>query len=143
VTAGGSAPTPDSAPGPESAPAPASGTRGGVRGWALVRVLVYLTAAVAGAVLTAVQNARFSRQNNGFDVVEYVRAAFDGPAAASFGIDLLVTVLAGLLFMAVEGRRLRIRSTVPLMVSAFVLAFAFAFPAFLALRELRLARPRA
>jgi hypothetical protein len=32
------------------------------------------------------------------------------------------------------------RSTIPLIVSTFVLAFAFAFPAFLALRELKVAR---
>lgn len=109
-------------------------------GWAWVRVCGYLLAALVGLVLTAVHNAQFSADNGGFDVVEYVRQAFANPAAASFGTDLLVTVLAGLVFLAVEGRRLRIRATVPLMVSAFLLAFAFAFPCFLALREIRLAR---
>lgn len=109
-------------------------------GWARVRFVAYLLAAGVGVVLTAVHNAQFSADNGGFDVAEYVRQAFANPAAASFSTDLLVTVLAGLVFMAVEGRRLRIRATLPLMVSAFLLAFAFAFPCFLALRELRLAR---
>ena len=116
------------------------GPAGGLTGWARVRFGGYLLAAAAGVLLTAVQNMRFSADNGGFDVAEYVRQAFANPAAASFGTDLLVTVLAGLVFMAVEGRRLRIRATVPLMVSAFLLAFAFAFPCFLALREARLAR---
>ena len=96
--------------------------------------------AVTGAVLTARFNMQFSDATGGFDVGDYIRAGFTNSAATSFAIDLIVAALAGLLFMSVEGRRLRMRSTIPLIVSTIVLAFAFAFPAFLALRELKVAR---
>ena len=115
-------------------------------GWAAattagrVRVVAFAVMAVVGAVLTARFNLQFSDATGGFDVGDYVRAGFTNSAATSFAIDLIIAALAGLIFMSVEGRRLRMRSTIPLLVSTFVLAFAFSFPAFLALRELRLAR---
>lgn len=102
--------------------------------------MAFAVMALAGAVLTARSNIQFSSAGGGFDVGDYVRAGFANSAATSFAIDLIVAASAGLVFMAVEGRRLRMRSTILLIVTTFVLAFAFAFPAFLALRELRLAR---
>ena len=105
-----------------------------------IRVAFYAIAAVFGAVLTARFNAQWSSQRGGFDVAEYVRAGFENSAASSFGVDLIVAAVVGLVFMIGEGRRLRIRSTALFVVTTFVLAFAFSFPAFLAVRELRIAR---
>jgi Terpene cyclase DEP1 len=105
-----------------------------------VRFVVFVLLAVVGAVLTARFNAQFSATRGGFDLGEYVKAGYANSASTSFTIDITIAAIAGLIFMIVEGRRLRMRSTVPLIVSTFVLAFAFSFPMFLALRELKLAR---
>lgn len=110
---------------------------------ATIRVAVYLVAGVVGGLLTYRFNSQWSDSQNGFDLADYVRAGFANSASTSFGIDLIVAAVTGVLFMAVEGARLRMRSTIVLIVSTFVIAFAFAFPVFLAFRELRLAEPDA
>ena len=115
-------------------------------GWAAatlavrVRVVTYGLLAIGGLVLTARFNLQSSEARGGFDLTDYVRDGFANSAATSFTIDIIVAALAGLVFMCVEGRRLGMRSTIPLMIATFAAAFAFSFPAFLALRELRLAR---
>lgn len=108
--------------------------------WRLVRMALYAGLAVVGAVLTARYNSQFSQEQGGFEVGAYIEAGFVNGASSSFTVDVAITAAAALLFMAVEGWRLRIRLTPVLMVSTFVLAIAFSFPAFLVLRELRLAR---
>jgi Terpene cyclase DEP1 len=105
-----------------------------------IRVVVYIVLAVVGALLTARFNAQFSSARGGFDLGEYVKAGYANSASTSFTIDITIAAIAGVIFMIVEGRRLRMRSTIPLVISTFVLAFAFSFPMFLALRELKLAR---
>lgn len=105
-----------------------------------VRVVVFIVLAIVGAVLTARFNAQFSAARGGFDLGEYVKAGYANSASTSFAIDLIVAASAGVIFMIVEGRRLRMRFTIPLLVSTFILAFAFSFPMFLAMRELKLAR---
>lgn len=107
---------------------------------AVIRIAFYALAGIIGVVLTYRFNTQWTQQQGGFDVADYVRAGFANPASTSFSIDLIVAALAGTLFMVVEGIRLRMRSTIPLIISIFVLAFAFAFPMFLALREVKLAR---
>jgi Terpene cyclase DEP1 len=105
-----------------------------------IRVVVFVLLGVVGAVLTARFNAQFSVANGGFDLREYVKAGYANSASTSFTIDIAIAAFAGVIFMIVEGRRLRMRSTIPLIISTFILAFAFSFPMFLALRELKLAR---
>jgi len=106
--------------------------------WA--RVTFYGLAGLAGAALTARFNVQWSEDQGGFNIADYVRAGFANSASTSFSIDLIVAATVGVLFMAVEGARLRIRMTTPLILTAFLIAFAFAFPAFLAVRELKLGR---
>jgi hypothetical protein len=105
-----------------------------------VRVVVFVLLGVVGAVLTARFNAQFASAQGGFDLGEYVKAGYANSASTSFTIDITIAAIAGVIFMIVEGRRLRMRSTIPLIISTFVLAFAFSFPMFLALRELKLAQ---
>jgi len=107
---------------------------------AWIRVAFYLLAGLAGAALTMRFNAQWSDQQGGFDLANYVRAGFANSASTSFTIDLTVAATASVVFMAVEGTRLRMRTTIPLIITTFLIAFAFAFPIFLALREVRLAR---
>ena len=101
-----------------------------------IRVAGYTSLAIAGAVLTGFFNVRYF-QGGDVTLADYVTAGFRNSASTSFSVDLILAATAGLVLMATEGRRLGMRSTIPLMVLALVIAFAFAFPLFLALRELR------
>jgi Terpene cyclase DEP1 len=105
-----------------------------------VRVVVFILLAIAGAVLTARFNTQFASARGGFNLGEYVKAGYANSASTSFTIDITIAAIAGVIFMIADGRRLRMRSTIPLVIATVVLAFAFSFPLFLALRELKLAR---
>jgi hypothetical protein len=66
-----------------------------------------------------------------------------GPAVSSLAVDLLVTAVAGSILIVVESRRLGMRFGWIYIILSAVVAFAFAFPLFLAMRERRLAAGRA
>ena len=75
----------------------------------------------------------------------YLGAWFANPASSSAAVDVIVTAVAACLFYLREGTRLgwgRLRLAV-LVVLTFAIALAVTFPAFLALRELELARNNA
>jgi len=65
-----------------------------------------------------------------------------GPSVSSLTVDLLVTAVAGSILIIVESRRLGMRRGWLYVVLAFVLAFAFSFPLFLAMRERHLEATR-
>lgn len=65
-----------------------------------------------------------------------------GPAVSSLTVDLLITAVAGSILVVVESRRLGMRFGWVYIVLSAVVAFAFAFPLFLAMRERRLAAAR-
>jgi len=61
-----------------------------------------------------------------------------GPAVSSITVDLLVAAVAGSIFIVVEARRLGMRFGWLYVVAAALIAFAFTFPLFLAMRQRRL-----
>jgi lysylphosphatidylglycerol synthetase-like protein (DUF2156 family) len=63
-----------------------------------------------------------------------------GPSVSSLTTDLLVVAIAAVIFMIVEGRRLRMRRVWLYLLAVPLLALAFAFPLFLAFRERALQR---
>jgi hypothetical protein len=65
-----------------------------------------------------------------------------GPAVSSLTVDLLVAAVAGCILIVVESRRLGMRFALVYIIAAAVIAFAFAFPLFLAMRERHLAAAR-
>ena len=65
-----------------------------------------------------------------------------GPAVSSLTVDLLVVAVAGCILIVVESKRLGMRFAAVYIVAGAVIAFAFAFPLFLAMRERRLAAAR-
>ncbi|MFN5194381.1 MAG: DUF2834 domain-containing protein [Cyanobacteriota bacterium] len=100
---------------------------------------LYLTLAVAGAVLPWMANLEFMRQQGaGFDVAHFVQMANANPAAASLSRDLAVAATAVTVWMVVEGRRLAIKGLPLVLLSCVTVAFAFGAPLFLYLRERRL-----
>jgi hypothetical protein len=96
----------------------------------------YLVLAVAGLVGTWYFNLTFSP---GPDGDGYLQAWFANPASSSAAVDVIVTALAACLFYVTEGRRAGLRYAWVLVPLTFLLALAFTFPLFLALRERRLA----
>jgi Protein of unknown function DUF2834 len=92
-----------------------------------LRQLGYGLASAVGLVGTWYFNLRYDGE------VSYLAAWFANAASSSAAVDLLVAFVAGSVFMVVEGRRLRAPWAYP--VAGLVVAFAFAFPLFLLLRE--------
>lgn len=102
------------------------------RNWSPL-ALVYLGLAVVGLIGTWWFNALAIMQMR-----DYIGDLMtSGPAVSSFTVDLLIVAIAGSIFIVVEARRLRMRLGWLYVVGAAVIAFAFAFPLFLAMRERR------
>jgi hypothetical protein len=100
---------------------------------------LYLALAVAGGVLPWMANLDYMRQYGaGFDLGLFVQLANANPAAQSLSRDLLVGASAITLWMVVESRRLQIKHLWLVLLSSVTIAFAFAAPLFLFLRERRL-----
>jgi predicted alpha/beta superfamily hydrolase len=69
---------------------------------------------------------------------DYLADGFTSNVDWVYSLDLLIGGIAGMSFIIIEGRRLRMRNLWAYIALAFVTAFAFVFPLFLAMRELRL-----
>lgn len=101
---------------------------------------LYLALAIAGAVLPWLANLEFMHTYGAsFDVGEFVKLANANPAAQSLSRDLLVGASAVTIWIVVESRRLQMRHLWLVLLSSVTIAFAFAAPFFLFLRERRLA----
>lgn len=101
---------------------------------------LYLGLAVAGAVLPWMANLDYIRQYGAsFDLNLFVQLANANPAAQSLSRDLLVGASAVTVWIVVESRRLQMRHLWIVLLSAGLIAFSFAAPFFLFLRERRLA----
>lgn len=108
------------------------------RHWTPLAV-TYLALAIVGLVGTFILNAWTVVQGR-----DYLGDIFGGgPAVSSIGVDLLVVAIAGVVFIVVESRRLRMKRAWLYIVLSAVTAFAFTFPLFLAMRERRLDARRA
>lgn len=70
----------------------------------------------------------------------YLTDGFTSNVDWVYSLDLLIGGTAGMAFIVIEGRRLKMRLWWLFIPAAFVTAFAFVFPLFLAFRELRLAK---
>lgn len=100
----------------------------------------YLALAVAGGVLPWLANLDYMRQyGSGFDINLFIQLANANPAAQSLSRDLLVGASAITVWMVIESRRLGMRHLWLVLLSSVTVAFAFAAPLFLCLRERRLA----
>ena len=101
---------------------------------------LYLALAVAGGVLPWLANLDYMRAyGSSFDLGLFVQLANANPAAQSLSRDLLVGASAVTIWMVVESRRLQMRHLWVVLLSSVTIAFAFAAPLFLCLRERRLA----
>ena len=72
----------------------------------------------------------------------YLADGFSSNVDWVYSMDLLIGGVAGMAFIVIEGRRLKMRRLWVYIALAFVTAFAFVFPLFLGFRALRLERMR-
>lgn len=110
------------------------------RGGSTALMTAYLILAVAGLVGTWYFNLQFGSTGQ---EQNYLQAWFANPASSSAAVDIIVTAVAACVFFVVEGRRIGLRWVWALVPATFVLALAFTFPLFLALRERKLRAPSA
>jgi hypothetical protein len=97
----------------------------------------YLLLSAVGLAGTWYFNLRFGAEGGG---QTYLQGWFANAASSSAAVDVIVTAVVACVFYVVEGRRLGMRRAWVLVPLTFLLALAFTFPLFLALRERALAR---
>lgn len=73
----------------------------------------------------------------------YLTEGFTSNVDWVYSLDLLIGGTAGMAFIVIESRRLKMRFWWLYIAAAFVTAFAFVFPLFLGMRELKLANSMA
>ena len=102
-------------------------------------VVLYLALSIVGLVGTWYFNLSFAATAPG---ASYLGGWFANAASSSAAVDIIVAGVAACVLYVREGRRLGWRwwAVAVLVVLSFVLAVAFTFPLFLALRERSLAR---
>jgi len=104
------------------------------------RQIVYLVLAAAGLVLPWYQNLAFMRETGGiFDLGAFIAGVNANHAAASIGWDLTVACAAFLTWVVSESRRIGMRRPWIYFVLTFGIAFAFAAPVYLFVRDRHLA----
>ena len=91
-----------------------------------------------GALVPWYYNLQFIEINSGFSMERFIAQGFVNSASSSLSVDLGMSALAGVGFMIIEGRRLSMRFVWLYVISACLIAFAFAFPLFLYMREVYL-----
>lgn len=95
------------------------------------RATTYLVLAVAGLIGTWTFNVLAIVAHRDY-VGDWVGS---GPAVTSLTIDVLVAAVAAIVFMVIESRRLGMRRVWIYIILIPLVALAFAFPLFLAMRE--------
>ncbi|MCP9819741.1 DUF2834 domain-containing protein [Synechococcus sp. Cruz-9H2] len=100
---------------------------------------IYLALAVCGAIFPWLANVQFIRDyGEAFNLAQFIELANANPAARSLSRDLLIGASAVTIWIVSETRRLQMRGLWIVLLSSLTIAFAFAAPFFLFLRERRL-----
>lgn len=101
----------------------------------VVLIALYLVLALVGLIGTWYFNFEFFALNI---EMSYLEAWFANPASSSAAVDIIVVALVASIFIFVEGWRLGMQWVWILIPLSFLIALAFTFPLFLAVREIRL-----
>ncbi len=103
------------------------------------RQWIYGVLAIVGLVATGYFNLQFASEQGGFSAGAFIAGGYANPAAGSLTSDLMVAVLAFLVWILTEARRLEMPRVWIYVILTFGLAFAVSFPLFLLMRERHLA----
>lgn len=99
---------------------------------------LYLALCVAGVVVPYWQFLPWVIQH-GLNMQLFVRELFANRIGAFFGMDVIVSAIALLLFTRVESTRLRIRNRWIVLIAVLTVGVSLALPLFLYLREREIA----
>ena len=100
---------------------------------------LYLFLSILGAVLPMLANFDFAQEyGNSFDIGNFIALANANPAAQSISRDLLIGASAVFIWIVNESKKLNIKNMWIVYLGTFLIAFAFAAPFFLFLRERRI-----
>lgn len=98
--------------------------------------ILYLLLALTGLAVTWYYNLQFIEDSGGrFDITEFIAAGATNAAAKSLSWDLAIACVAGLIWIYFESKRLGLRFFWIYIALAFGVAWAFAFPLFLFMRQ--------
>lgn len=97
---------------------------------------VYLLLAIAGLLIPWYFNIQFIAESGGsFDIGEFIAASSSNAASKSLSWDLSIACLAGLCWIFFESKRLDLGFFWVYLLLTFCVAYAFAFPLFLFVRQ--------
>lgn len=102
----------------------------------------YALIALVALPATWINNLAFMTQTSNSSFVDFFRAAYVNPAAASLSNDLFLLAFAASIFMAIEGRRVGVRYIWLYIVMSAITAISVTFPLFLIARHVRLSSDR-
>lgn len=98
--------------------------------------ILYLLLAIVGLIMTWYYNLQFMADSGGsFDIASFIAAGSTNAASQSLSWDLAIACIAGLTWIFFESRRLGLRFFWVYIILAFSIAWAFAFPLFLFVRQ--------
>lgn len=99
---------------------------------------IYAALAIGALVSTQTTLAVFMTRANNGGVSRFLQNLHGNPAATFVSLDLLFVAAAAVVFMVVEGRRLRLTRWWIYVALTFVIAVSVALPLFLIARQLHL-----
>jgi hypothetical protein len=95
---------------------------------------IYVVLCVVGAALPYSQFLLFLKQH-GPDLPLFLQQLFASPISSFFGLDVLISGVVLLAFIAVEGTRLRMRHLWIYSIATLLVGVSFGLPLFLLMRE--------
>jgi Terpene cyclase DEP1 len=102
----------------------------------------YALIALIALPATWINNLAFMNQASNSSFVDFFRAAYVNPAAASLSNDLFLLAFAASIFMVIEGWRVGVRYIWLYIVMSAITAISVTFPLFLIARHVQLSRDR-
>jgi hypothetical protein len=105
-----------------------------------VRQSIYLALSALGISLTWYHNLAFAKAAGSMDMGAFVSAVFVNHASASIGWDITIGCTAFLVFLFAEAKRLGMKHAWVYVVLTCGVAFAFAAPLFLFMRDRAMAK---
>jgi Terpene cyclase DEP1 len=98
----------------------------------------YALIALVALPATWINNLAFMTQASNSSFVDFFRAAYVNPAAASLSNDLFLLAFTASIFMVIEGRRVGVRYIWLYIIMSAITAISFTFPLFLLARHVKL-----
>jgi hypothetical protein len=101
-------------------------------------LVIYAALTALGLILPWYFNLQFMAQTGGFSLGPFLAGVFANPASSSIGVDIIVGCTAFTAWMITEARKLGMKHWWVYIALIYLVAFAFACPLFLFMRERRL-----